>query len=646
MSTEKKEVPLGMREFQPNPSTLIAQTLVEHEVEYAFGVQGGHIWQMVDEISNAGIKNITFCHEATAVYAAEAYSKVTRKPGVCYATVGPGVGNAISAIQQAYQSCSPVIFLAGGNAPEVDMLPTIQPSYIMDLCRQITRWSERVTETAQIKQIIARAFKDSLYYPKLPIALEMELGMLMKPLPPAAPAGLYGADALYVEKWRGAETAQPLAPGGDPQMIERAIKALWEAKKPIVYAADGCHWSDAGAELKEFAELSQIPVTTRRIARGCFSEVHPLFVDSRSGRAAVDGSDMRLLLGAKVGTFDGFGMGWPATIQVNESAAHIWTYINTPVAIVGSPKIVLRQMIDYIKGNKLKPPAHRAEWVRFSQDCQQGGQEERIGKAEKYRNHKPVHYGYLAKKAWDVCENLYGGMNRVIIDGYSISDYAPAFLKARYSGQVMDASEYAGVGHGVGMAIGAAFGDPDAKKHPILALMGDAGMRLAGMDYETALIHKLPIVYLVTENQGWLTGMKYVWYGKNWEALGPQDREYGTGEATVARYDKLCEVFGGHGEHVDDPAQIEQALTRAFRSAEQGVPAIVNVHMDPRVSNRQIYSPMYTAVWSHIPWDRLAKRGKACRRAYMKQFPWDELGVPKMPLPDPWEPVGDDEDTP
>lgn len=643
MTTEQKEVPLGMREFQPNPSTYIAEALKEHGVEYAFGIHGGHIWQMVDEISNAGIKTITFRHEQSAVYAAEAYSKITRKPGVCFATVGPGVGNCVSALQQAHHSCSPVIFLGGGNMPEMDMLPVIQPSYIMDLMRHITKWCERVTEPSQIKQFIARAFKDAQSYPKGPIALEMELGMLIKPVPAMS---LLGEHALWLPEWRGEETGQSMSPGGDPQLVERAIKKLWEAERPVVFAADGCHWSDAGDELREFAEVAQIPVTTRRIARGCFPEVHPLYLDSRAGRDAIQASDLRLVLGMKVGSFDNFGMGWSPCIQVNESVDHIWTYLNTPVAVVGSPKVVLRQMIDYIKANNLKPPHGREEWVRGCQEAQKGGIESRKAKAEKYGYHKPVHFGYLAKAIWDVCEELYGGMNRIIIDGYTISDYMPAFIHARYSGQVMDASEQAGVGHGVGMAIGAAFADPEARNHPVLALMGDAGMGEAGMDFETALIHRLPIVYLVTENRGWIGAMKYVHYGYNWEAMGEQDRAYGQEQLDNIRYEKMCDMFGGHGEYVAEPQEIRPALTRAFRSAEQGIPAIVNVHMDPSVANRQTYTFSYQLCWAHIPWDRLAPRGKALRRNMLLMYPWDEAGVPPMPMPDPWEPISPEEATP
>jgi len=643
--SSEKQIPLGELEIHPNPGTYLAEVLLEHGVEIAFGVSGGHIWQMVDEMSNAGIKIITVRHEQTSAYAAEAYAKVTRKAGVCFATVGPGVGNVVSGLQQAYQSNSPVLFLGGGNGPETDYLPIIQPSYVRDLMRHITKFSMRCTEPWQIKQDVARAFMAMQSYPKGPAALELPIFSMLKPVPPRGPAGMMGEHALYTPKWRGEETGTAVSSGADPQMIAKAVTLLWESKKPIVFVGDGSHWADAGATILEFAELAQIPVTTRRIARGCFPENHKLYLDSRTGRKAINESDIRVSLGAKIGSFDGFGGGWPPTIQVNEGWEQIWTYINTPVAVLGNIRIVVQQMIDYIKAKNLKPPRDRAEWADHCRNVQQGGLEARCAKAEEYKDHTPIHYGYLAKKAWDVCKDLYVGMNRVVLDGFTLSDYAPAFIQARYSGQVMDASEYAGVGHGVGMSIGAAFADPEAKNHPILALMGDAGMGIAGMDYETALIHKLPIVFLVSENRGWLTGMKYAVYGNNWEGMGEQDQAYGQEGVENARYDKLCEVFGGHGEHIEKPEEIVPSLTRAFKSAEQGIPAIVNVHMDPRVHNRQLVSPAYANCWNHLAWDKLAPRGKAVRRAFFDwMFPFDKYGIPKMSLPDPWEPVKDDED--
>jgi thiamine pyrophosphate-dependent acetolactate synthase large subunit-like protein len=639
MVEAKKEVPLGMREYYPYGALRIADVLKEQGVEVVFGVHGGHIWNMVDAISNAGIKVVTVRHEQSAVYAAEAYSKVTGKVGVAFATVGPGVSNTVSSVQQAFISCSPVVALYGAVPPVVERTYTIQPSYIMDLMRHITKWSQRLVEPGQVKHVMTDAFKDAQSYPKGPIALEFTGTTLPRePSPPPR-------DMFYVPHWRKEETVAPVTPpAGDPRAVEQCVQAIYQAEHPVLYAGDGVHWSEASEELVEFAELAQVPVCARRIARGAISEIHPQSFGSQVGRPVLAECDLFVGLGLKVGFADQYGATWPQRIiQVNESPDHIWTFIPTELAIIGSPKVILRQMIDCAKANGLTPPSTRAQWLQKVQETHLAGYQARVTRAMKYRDHAPVHFGYLAKVIWDVAEELYQGRNRVMVDGYTISDYMPAYIRARYSGQVMDASEQAGVGHGVGMAIGAAFGDPQAVSAPVLALMGDAGMGLAGMDYETALRYHLPIVYIVTENNGWLGSMRYSHYGLKWEALGEQDREYGEESLPGSRYDKLTEVFGGHGEYVERPEEIRPALERACRAAEQGKTAIVNVKMDPSVANRQSYTAGYQQSWGHIPWNQLAPRGKALRRNLMPGFPWDEAGVPPMPMPDPWEPYREGE---
>ncbi len=642
MAETAKEIPLGKREVLRVPATYVVECLKEQGVEVAFGVWGGHIGQIVDTMSNAGIKLITVRHEQTAVYAAEAYSKVTNKPGVAFATVGPGVTNMVSPVQQAYLSCSPVILLLAGVATQQAQTYTLQMAYAKEFMSNMTKWTERLTHPYQIKHLITKAFKDAQAYPKGPVALEFSVTMYTTPV---SQVSRPQDNACYIEQWRGEETSKPIPVGGAPQLVERAVKLIWEAKKPVIFAADGVHWSEGWNELVEFAELAQIPAAGRRIARGAIPEVHPLGVSSGALRRAMRDSDLLLVMGMKVGSFDDYGEGWPKCIQVNESPEHIWTFLKTALAIVGSPKIVLRQMIDYIKANNLKPPPGRAEWVKQLKDADNEASARLQARAEKYKDYKPVHHGYLSKVLADIMEERYDGKNRIMIDGFTISGFAPGFIRARYSGQVMDAGELGGIGHGIGMAIGAAIADPETRKRPIVALMGDSGVGLAGMDIETASRYHLPIVYLVTNNDGWLTGMKYRKYGKNWEALGPQDREWGISQFLPdIRYDKMFEEVGCHGEWVTEPDQIRPALERAFQAAEGGKPAVVNVKVDPTLT-----APFYSssATSPNIPWDQLPKRAKAIRRRDTRTFKWDELGIPEMPITtdDPWEPVPEEEST-
>jgi thiamine pyrophosphate-dependent acetolactate synthase large subunit-like protein len=346
----------------------------------------------------------------------------------------------------------------------------------------------------------------------------------------------------------------------------------------------------------------------------------------------------------KVGIFDsGFGRGWPKCIQINESPEHIWEFLKTDAIILGGPKVVLKQMIQCMRSNHLKPPVSRKAWISRVQQGQQEYDAQLATKALKYRDHNPIHHGWLCKAIWDTCEELHDGMNRLIIDGFTISGFIPPFPKARYSGQILDASEHAGVGHGIGMAIGAALADPDARKHPIISLMGDGGIGVAGFDIETALRYELPIVYLITNNDGWLTGLKYNYYGKGWDALGPQDRRYGHEFLPGIKYDRLSEVFGVHGEFVEAPADFRPALERALKSAAKGKTAVVNVRVDPTLVSPAMHQIVLQAQFGHVPWNELPRRGKALRRFYHFMFPWDEAGVAPMQAPDPWEPVGEDE---
>jgi len=107
---------------------------------------------------------------------------------------------------------------------------------------------------------------------------------------------------------------------------------------------------------------------------------------------------------------------------------------------------------------------------------------------------------------------------------------------------------------------------------------------------------------------------------------------------------------GVHGEYVEEPGQVRPALERAFRAAEKGKPAVINVEVEPSLINPQCYMGPACLLWAHIPYKELPKRGKAMRRSGLGQqlpiFPFDQYGIPPVPDPDPWEPVTPEEAEP
>jgi thiamine pyrophosphate-dependent acetolactate synthase large subunit-like protein len=216
-------------------------------------------------------------------------------------------------------------------------------------------------------------------------------------------------------------------------------------------------------------------------------------------------------------------------------------------------------------------------------------------------------------------------------------------LTLRSSAQLTDSSEQAGVGHGVGMAIGVAFADSSTKKCPVVALMGDAGMGNAGMEIETAVRYKLPIVFLVTNNDGWLSALEGFAYGKNFKALkNEKNQEWGvTDFIPDQRYDKMFEAIGCHGEWVTDPAELKDALERCFDAAEEGIPSVLNIKTNRRVLATVMHTtPVYASGFNHIPYDELPKIGKVMRGKFFGNlYP----KIPKMEPRDPWEPLSDED---
>ena len=670
--TPLNEIPLGELEYYPSPGDYFAEALVENGCEIMFGVQGGDTWFLTDCASRRGIKIITFHHEQGGMYAAEAYGRITGKAGWSYYDCGPGTHNMASALRQAYITCAPVVFISGSTTAGEEGLPSMQFSDAVRSYSHQCKWVVKASIPHAIKRLVTQATKDAQAYPKGPCGIEFPLFTFNSRIPaPEFDALFTKAEPhrCYIPQWQGEETGKEFPPpGGNPEAVEKAVKHIMAAEKPLIIYGDGVHYSRSSAELKEFMELAQVPGGGRHLGRGAVEDNHPLAV--RAGRFAPEANPL-IILGHRVTWHENFGLNWPGPcIQINESAEHIVTTLKTETVIIGSPKVVLRQMIDVIKRDNLKPPPQRAKWVERTRADNRKASSELLARTEKYNNHKPVHHAVLSREMAAVINDFYGGMNRIMLDGFTLSNFAPPFFTCHRSSQILDAGLHAGVGHSFGWSVGAFFADPEeTKRAPTLCLVGDAGFGLGGMDIETALRYDVPVVYVVTNNNGWMSAIEYFNYGKNWRALGPQDQPYGEAFLPGLRYYKISEVFPGiHSEHVTEPSQIRPALERAFRAAEKkgyhgkGGPAVVQVDVDLTLITPGVRldgGASSGGIQGHIPYRDLPPYGQRARRygeqelekqLGVKMFDFDKWGIPPVDPNepgyeiDPWRPLGIDEE--
>lgn len=572
---------------------VIGKVLKEEGVKYFFGIQGGHLWGLLLGIAEQDIKLVHMRHEQAGVYAADAYARLTKSPGVCFGTAGPGMENMVAGISQAYYARSPVLALFAQHPIFEDGLKGLQVGWGADVVRTMTKWALRVIEGDTTAYWIRKAIRDMLTYPQGPVALD---------LPTGATVPRFETGKLRYNGWRGPVSTPPLGPG-DQKSVEKAVNILLSAERPLILAGDGIYWSNASAELQELVELLQIPVNTRRMGRGAIPDDHPLAVGGGYRGRLLRNADVILIIGHTIGYLEGYAQtppygSWNAEakyVQITEDAKDISLMIPTELEIIGNVKTVIRQMIDYAS-TRVKERPKRRVWLESINEGRKSLQQRQEREEQGSKDASHIHPAVVGREV----ANFLGSSARdatIIFDAYTGTAYFTDRLKCRFAGQVLDTAEQGGVGHGIGMGIGAQLARPGK---PVLVYMGDLGMGVGGMDIETAVRFKLPVVYLVNSNGTCMSGSKETYFAKTklcgaWDFLPD------------IRYDKMFELLGIHTEHVEKPGEIRPALERAFNS---GVTSVVNVFTDPTVNHPLNVAPISAVSASMLTPEQLPEAGR------------------------------------
>jgi thiamine pyrophosphate-dependent acetolactate synthase large subunit-like protein len=539
-----------------NGNDLVAQALADEGVETVFYLTGG---PMVDVAARCieRFRSVDVRHEQAAAMAAHAYSRVSGKPGVCFAASGPGATNLITGVGNAFLDAVPVVALGGASAVAQTGMGAFQEMDQVGMFKPITKWSERVIDTRRIPEIINKAFR---------VATSGQPGPVYVDLP---------GDVLY----RRIDDSEVLFPkrahvtprvSADPALIKQAIALLKQAQRPIVLSGTGVFWSGAMAALKEFVETTGIPFYTTPQGRGVIAEDHALsFLGARN--QAWKEADVALVVGTRLNFIIGFGLPprWAENvkiIQVDISDEEIGRNRPVDIGIVGDAKVVLRQLLDEagdtFRGRKELP------WI----ETLRGYDKRALEKSQAFLNSDamPIHPLRLCKEVRDF-------MDRdaiIVVDGHEILNFARQSIPTHVPGHRVNAGPNGCMGVAVPFGLGAKVAKPDTQ---VIVLSGDGSFGMNGMEIDTMVRHKIPALVVISNNGGWA-------------GVGGMDAGRDLG---FSRYDKMAEVFGGHGEFVEKPQDIRPALERA---AASGKPAVVNVVTDPKARSSTVSFANYRAI--------------------------------------------------
>jgi acetolactate synthase I/II/III large subunit len=510
-------------------------------------------------------------HEQTAVFAAEATARLTRRPGLAVLTAGPGVTNGISAITTAHFNGSAVVVLAGrapdyrwgsGSLQEID-----HPLLLAPVTKRA--WTEHRAD--QVSAAAGEAFRIAATAHQGPVFLDFSLEALFGEAADAGPAGTGPAS-----------TMAPPAPAPDPADVDVIAGLLAGASRPVLVLGSDVWLGAAETAARAAAEELSLPVITNGQARGVLQAGHDLLV-TRARSVAFREADLVVVVGTPLdfrlgyGEFGGQDGAPPAqVVHVADAPDQIATHRPLAASAAGDlaafftelagavPRRLRPAGTDGAGGDGRPTPAWRESWLPRLQAAR--AESMAADGALLASGADPVHplriYGELAR--------LLDEDAVVIGDGGDFVSYAGKYLEPKHPGGWLDPGPYGCLGTGLGYAIAARIARPSAQ---VVLLLGDGAAGFSLMDADTLVRHRLPVVMICGNNGAW--GLE----------KHPMQALYGYDVAADlqprCRYDEVVRALGGAGEIVTRPDGIAPALRRAFAA---GVPYLVNIITDPAIA--------------------------------------------------------------
>jgi thiamine pyrophosphate-dependent acetolactate synthase large subunit-like protein len=529
--------------------TAIAKILKMEGVEF---VSGFPMNSLFEACAKEGIRPIISRNERVGVGIADGFTRAsfTGRNGVCAMQNGPGVENSFSGVAQAFSESVPILVLPGGQPRR----RIVQPNFLAwKNYENITKWADLINFADRVPEMMRRAYVYMRTGRPGPVLLEIPADMAMEEIP----------DKMFQYK-----PVKATKSAGDPADVKAVVKALIAAKSPIIRAGQGILFAQAWDELREFAELLQIPVFTTMCGKSGFPEDHPLALGT-GGRTRpkmvmhfLKKADLVFAIGSSC-TKEGFTTPIPddkPVIQSTIDERDLSKDYPLENAIVGDARLVLRQLIDEVKAQlgaegrkkddsvRKELKAVKAEWVKD-------------WTPKLTSDETPINPYRLINDM----QKVFSPRETIITHdaGYPRDTMVP-FWEATTPGGYIGWGKTTTLGGSLGFAMGAKLAQPQKS---CIAFMGNASFGMVGMDFETAVREKIPIL-VVVKNDSRLGG--YIHHH-------PTASEQYNLNKQSGEYAKVAEALGGYAEKVTKPAEIIPALQRAKKAIQSGQAALLDV---------------------------------------------------------------------
>ncbi len=532
-----------------NVARAIAKALKQEGVDRLFAYP---VNPVVETCAEEDIRTIIVRQERTGLHMAEAVGRLSsgRKVGVFAMQHGPGAENSFGGVAQAYSESVPLVVLPAGY-PRART--NVEPNFSSLVNYQhVTKSLEQVTVPSEVPNAIRRAFTQAKNGRPGPCMVEIPWDMFNEALP---------GELDYSPSIRAVS-------GPDPDVAREAARILVNADHPVIYAGQGVHYGRAWSELRELAELLEAPVTTSIEGKSAFPETHPLSLQS-GGRsysgelhAFLQRADVIFGVGASF-TQTTFGIPWPrylgsaAIIQATIDTADLHKDVPIDLGLVGDARLTLAAVLAEVRALILTPRGRagkiateiaslHSEWIadwRAKLDCPDA----------------PINPYRVIR---DLLNTVDVSNTIITHDAGSPRDQLTPFWQCEAPLSYIGWGKTTQLGFGLGLAMGAKLEQPGKL---CINWWGDAAIGFTGMDFETAVRERIPIMSVLSNNSCMAIELPVMKVAT--EKFRSTD--------ISGNYADFARALGGYGERISKPAEIVPAIRRGIAKTEDGVPVLL-----------------------------------------------------------------------
>jgi acetolactate synthase-1/2/3 large subunit len=526
---------------------ILVRCLQEEKIEHLFGYPGGAVLYIYDEIFKQDkVKHILVRHEQAAVHAADAYSRSSKKTGVCIVTSGPGLTNAVTGIATAYMDSIPMVIISGQVPTHAIGLDAFQECDTVGITRPCVKHNFLVKDVKDLATTVKKAFHIAQTGRPGPVLIDVPKDVTRDRCKFEYPASV------------SMRSYNPVVKGHSGQ-IKKAVQMILSAERPMVYTGGGVILANASEELNEFVDLLGYPCTNTLMGLGAYRASDKKFLGmpgmhgTYECNMAMQHCDVLVAIGARfddrvIGNPKHFAQNPRKIIHVDVDPSSISKRVKVDTPIVGDVKEVLQELLAQLKdalAAGAKPQAkHLDAWWKQIEDWRKL---DCLAYKDSTELIKPQS---VVEAVW----RLTKGDAFVTSDVGQHQMWAAQYYRFDKPRRWINSGGLGTMGVGLPYAMGVKFANPDAE---VVCITGEASIQMNIQELSTCQQYRVPVKVVNLNN-------RYLGMVRQWQEIEYGSRYSESYMDSLPDFVKLAESYGHVGMRIDKPADVEPALKEAF----------------------------------------------------------------------------------